>query len=161
MNPCSGGGLEFCCHVTWSSPSLGPFYSFIPSLSSHPFHPFVFPSDAFHPSVSCPSFIVSEMTYNVSMGTLNPTIPYHTLPFPFPFPSLSPSLHLPLPLSLPCLSPLKSSRGLGAADRRPYTCRSTRAWNQLLKLVRSSTTIFKRYLKTLIGPFCSASRIGL
>ena len=22
--------------------------------------------------------IVSEMTYNVSMGTLNPTIPYHT-----------------------------------------------------------------------------------
>jgi len=23
--------------------------------------------------------IVSEMTYNVSMGTLNPTIPYHTL----------------------------------------------------------------------------------
>jgi len=23
-------------------------------------------------------FIVSEMTYNVSMGTLNPTIPYHT-----------------------------------------------------------------------------------
>jgi len=26
----------------------------------------------------CP--IVSEMTYNVSMGTLNPTIPYHTIP---------------------------------------------------------------------------------
>ena len=24
--------------------------------------------------------IVSEMTYNVSMGTLNPTIPYHTIP---------------------------------------------------------------------------------
>ena len=24
--------------------------------------------------------IVSEMTYNVSMGTLNPTIPYHTFP---------------------------------------------------------------------------------
>jgi len=24
------------------------------------------------------SKIVSEMTYNVSMGTLNPTIPYHT-----------------------------------------------------------------------------------
>jgi len=24
------------------------------------------------------SSIVSEMTYNVSMGTLNPTIPYHT-----------------------------------------------------------------------------------
>ena len=23
--------------------------------------------------------IVSEMTYNVSMGTLNPTIPYHTI----------------------------------------------------------------------------------
>jgi len=23
--------------------------------------------------------IVSEMTYNVSMGTLNPTIPYHTM----------------------------------------------------------------------------------
>jgi len=23
--------------------------------------------------------IVSEMTYNVSMGTLNPTIPYHTV----------------------------------------------------------------------------------
>jgi len=23
--------------------------------------------------------IVSEMTYNVSMGTLNPTIPYHSL----------------------------------------------------------------------------------
>jgi len=23
--------------------------------------------------------IVSEMTYNVSMGTLNPTIPYHAL----------------------------------------------------------------------------------
>jgi len=23
--------------------------------------------------------IVSEMTYNVSSGTLNPTIPYHTL----------------------------------------------------------------------------------
>ena len=22
--------------------------------------------------------VVSEMTYNVSMGTLNPTIPYHT-----------------------------------------------------------------------------------
>jgi len=26
----------------------------------------------------------SEMTYNVSMGTLNPTIPYHTLPRPSP-----------------------------------------------------------------------------
>ena len=25
--------------------------------------------------------IVSEVTYNVSMGTLNPTIPYHTLIF--------------------------------------------------------------------------------
>ena len=25
--------------------------------------------------------IVSEMTYNVSMGTLNPTIPYHHLIF--------------------------------------------------------------------------------
>ena len=24
--------------------------------------------------------IVSEMTYNVSSGTLNPTIPYHTIP---------------------------------------------------------------------------------
>jgi len=23
--------------------------------------------------------IVSEMTYNVSMGTLNPTVPYHTI----------------------------------------------------------------------------------
>ena len=27
--------------------------------------------------------IVSEMTYNVSMGTLNPTIPYHTGVFDF------------------------------------------------------------------------------
>jgi len=26
--------------------------------------------------------IVSEMTYNVSMGTLNPTIPYHTIIVP-------------------------------------------------------------------------------
>ena len=26
--------------------------------------------------------IVSEMTYNVSMGTLNPTIPYHTARHP-------------------------------------------------------------------------------
>ena len=25
--------------------------------------------------------IVSEMTYNVSMGTLNPTKPYHTIPY--------------------------------------------------------------------------------
>jgi len=25
--------------------------------------------------------IVSEMTYNVSSGTLNPTIPYHTIPY--------------------------------------------------------------------------------
>ena len=25
--------------------------------------------------------IVSEMTYNVSMGTLNHTIPYHTIPY--------------------------------------------------------------------------------
>ena len=25
--------------------------------------------------------IVSEMTYNVSMGTLNPTIPYYTIPY--------------------------------------------------------------------------------
>ena len=29
----------------------------------------------------CITYIVSEMTYNVSMGTLNPTIPYHLLTY--------------------------------------------------------------------------------
>ena len=33
--------------------------------------------------------IVSEMTYNVSMGTLNPTIPYHTQTSSTPWPKCS------------------------------------------------------------------------
>jgi len=43
----------------------------------------------YHPSVLLHSWlghltckIVSEMTYNVSSGTLNPTIPYHTIRWP-------------------------------------------------------------------------------
>jgi len=97
------------------------------------------PSISVRPASSRDILVVSEMTYTVSSGTLNPTVPYH------PVTSSRSSRSVDT-------RRLQTQRTRTELGRRAFSVATSTVWNSLPAQQRLSGSLstFKNYLKTLL-----------